>query len=350
MGVHCEINLFKPSDGAFVPGSRVNGVIKYAVDQETVFSKISVSLNGSGWFAITDHQNHQQKNSRTFRNSENYVNVENFILNADKAPPLPVGLYEHTFNFLLPQSIPGSLDYFRRTARYRVRCVIQYYIKIKFEKPGFFEFDKKFKKEITVVPAIKPRLPMEPTIYGEQKKLFQLFSRKPKIVNIKANVESCVLCPGGKVNFNYEILNDTSLNLKGVETKLVETYTFTTKGEREVKQSRDIENTDTKTGSINSGSSQSMDVSIDIPSDLGSLEHSNLVSRDYFVHITVEIPFPHINAVLEIPLQVGDKNESTSETSDDPPPSYWEVMSEDKKKDGQEDDDHDHEPEEGKSK
>ncbi|CAG9785806.1 unnamed protein product [Diatraea saccharalis] len=332
MGVHCEINLFKPTDGAFLPGSTVSGVIKYAVDEETVFNKIDVSLKGNGRLIIRDDSRRRRRSVYTYRNSEEYVDIENIVHNDDKAPPLPAGSYEFPFSFTLPHSIPASLHYYRKTVKYRIRCIINYYISIKFHRPGLFKFAKKFKKEITVVPAIKARLPMEPTIYGEQKKLFQLFSRKPNIVNIKANIECCVIKRGGHVNMNYEIFNHTDLNIKGVETKLVEIYTFTTKGHRKVKMYRDIENTDTKTGTISSGVSQNMDVTINVPSDLGSLEYSNLVSRDYFVYITAIIPFPHFNAVLEVPLQIGDTNDPSFETVDDPPPSYWEVMAEDEKK------------------
>ncbi|CAH0406805.1 unnamed protein product [Chilo suppressalis] len=336
MGVHCEINLFKPSDGVFIPGSTVSGIIKYAVDEETVFNKIDVSLKGNGRLVIRDQTRKRRQNMYIYRNSEEYVDIENIVHNDDKAPPLPVGLYEFPFNFTLPHSIPASLNYLRRNARYRVRCVITYYISIKFHRPGLFQFAKKFKKEITVATVIKPRLPMEPTIYGEQKTLFQLFSRKPNVVNIKANIENCVIDLGGRININYEIFNHTNLNLKGVETKLVEIYTFTTKGHRKVRLSKDIENTDTKTGSISSGESQNMDIAINVPSELGSLEYSNLVSRDYFVYITAIIPFPHTNAELEVPLQIGDRNDPSQETVDDPPPSYWEVMAEDQKKEGQE--------------
>ncbi|KAL0881177.1 hypothetical protein ABMA27_002289 [Loxostege sticticalis] len=335
MGVHCEINLFKPQDGAFTPGSTVSGIIKYAVDEETVFNKITLSLKGNGLLILSDERRRRRDNRiHTYRNSEKYVDIENVLHHSDKSVPVPIGAYEFPFNFTLPQCIPPSLKYYTRNVSYVIRCNIKYYISIKFERPGLFKFAKKMKKEITVVSGIKPRLPMEPTIYGEQKKLFQLFTRKPSIVNIKANIESCVIAPGRTVQLNYEVFNQTNLNLKGVETKLVEIYTFTTRGQRKIKMSQDVKDTDSKTGAITSGDSSNMDLSINLPSDIGSLEYSNLVSRDYFVHITAEIPFPHINATLKVPLQIGDMNDPNLENVDDPPPSYWEVMAEDMKQDG----------------
>lgn len=339
MGVYCEINLFKPADGAFVPGSTVSGIIKYAVDQETVFNKITMSLKGNGQLRITDKRRKRKTgNMSVYRNSEQYIDIENIVHNNDKAP-VAIGAYEIPFCFTLPQNLPPSLDYFKSDVRYRIRCNIKYYISMVFERPGLFKLNKKMKKEITVVSGIKPRLPMEPTMLAEQKKLFKPFSRKPNIVNIKANIENCVIAPGGNVRLNYEIFNHTTLNLKGVETKLVETYTFTTRGHRKVKVSKDVERTDSKSGSISAGASTSSDLTISLPSDIGSLEYSHLVSRDYFVQIIAEIPFPHLNAYLEIPIQVGDRNESSPDAVDDPPPSYWEAMAEAEKLADDDDDD-----------
>lgn len=339
MGVHCEINLCKPANGAFVPGSTVSGVIKYAVDEDTVFSKISVSLKGNGSLNITDESKKRgNEHFYRYRNSEQYVDIENIIHNSDKSEPVPFGAYEIPFTFTLPQNIPPSLKLLKRNARYTVRCNILYYISIKFDRPGLLKFAKKMRKEITVISGITPRLPMEPMIYGEQKKIFQLFSRKANVVTIKANIVSCVVIAGGKVSLTYEILNQTNLNLKGVETKLIEVHTFTTAGSRKVKLTDDVKNTDSKCGSLNSGASLNMAVTIEVPSELRSLEYSNLVARDYFVEIKAEIPFPHFNARLEIPLQIYNRIESTLHAEDDPPPSYWEAMAEDTKQDGEDGD------------
>lgn len=340
MGVHCEINLFKPQDGAFIPGSTVSGIIRYAVDEETVFNEITVSLKGSGSLKLKDlRKSRRERNgAHVYRNSETYVNIKNVVHNNDKSVPVPIGAYEFPFNITLPQNIPPSLKYYTRNISYDITCNIEYHIAIKFDRPGLFKFAKRMKKEITVVSGIKPRLPMEPTIYGEQKKLFQLFTKKPSIVNIKANIQSCVYASGGSVLLNYEVFNQTNLNLKGVKTKLVETYTFTTRGHRKIQVSNEVHDTESKTGSIASGASSNVDVSINIPFDIGSLEYSNMVSRDYFVYITAVIPFPHINAALKIPIQVGDYKEPNSENLDDPPPSYWEAMADDKKQDSNDDD------------
>lgn len=341
MGIHCEINLHKRADGAFVPGSVVSGTIKYGVDVPTEFKKITVSLKGNGFLIIHDRQaKNKGRAVDSYRNSEDYVDIDNVIYtNEKKDNPLPIGMYETQFSFKLPEEVPASFKYQKRAARYRVRCYIEYYVRIKFETIGLFNLNKKFKKEITVVSGIKPRLPTDPVIYGEVKKLLSLFS-KNNTVDIKVNVPKSVISTGGKIEFSYEIFNDTNLTIKGVEAKLVELHTFKSHGSKEVEMSKDIKDTDSKTGSIASGEKKTIDVVINVPSERTSLEHSKIVSREYFVHIEAIIPFPHWNAVLKFPVQIGDVMGNIHESeNNDAPPSYWEVMMGDEKEKGEEIDD-----------
>ncbi|KAM3963604.1 LOW QUALITY PROTEIN: arrestin domain-containing protein 17-like [Aphomia sociella] len=349
MGIHCEINLNKRADGAYIPGSVVSGTIKYGVDVETVFEKITVSLKGHGFLIIHDQQSNKKgRATHTYRNSEDYVDIDNVVYTRKKEEPLAIGMYEMPFSFKMPEEVPPSLKYIKRRARYRVRCCIEYYLRIKFERPGTFSFNKKFKKEITVVSGIKPRLPMEPIMHGEQKKVFQMFS-KNNIINIKATIQNSVISTGGKIEFSYEIVNDTNLTIKGVETKLLELHTFTAYNGKKVEFPKNIADTDSKTGSIPGGEKQTMDTIINVPTERTSLEFSKIVSREYFVQIEVEIPFPHWNAVLKIPVQIGDRIDSIPESleSDEPPPSYWEVMLDEKEKEkGEQEEDNDDDYEE----
>ncbi|XP_013185253.2 uncharacterized protein LOC106130867 [Amyelois transitella] len=344
MGIHCQINLFKPPDGAFSTGSTVSGVIKYGVDEVTVFDKIVVSLKGQGVLIVHDEHRRRDKRHETFRHTETYVDIDN-ITNNEKKSSHEIGMYETRFDFKLPDNIPSSLHYYGRNTRYRIKCNIIYYIRIKFERPGFLQFAKRFKKELTVVSAIKPTLLTEPVIYGEQKKLFQLFSKRNNVVKIKATIRNSVISPGGQIDLEYEVSNDTNLTINGVETKLVEIYTFKTYGGREIKMINDIDSTDSKTGSIKSDEKQNFDLLMNVPSDKTSLGFSNIVARNYFVRITTELPFPHINAVLEIPVEISDviqENHDPLQGTEigqgppdynDPPPSYWVVMGEESKDD-----------------
>ncbi|XP_075974076.1 uncharacterized protein LOC142975230 [Anticarsia gemmatalis] len=352
MGICCQINLLKPPNIAFAPGEVVSGVIKYAVHDSMEFEKITTSLKGSGQLSIRVKSS-QRNRDTTYTAKESYVDIDHIV--RDEKFQVPVGCYEIKFNFQIPENVPSSLSYTKNFNQYTVRCRIKYYIRIKFERPGWFAFTKHFRKEINVESGITPNLLMEPVIYGEWKNLMRLFSRKNAIVSIKASIMNSVIPAGGTVFVNYEIKNDSNVVIKSIETKLVEMFTFKANGHKEVKAYEDVHDTDSKTGSINCDMIEHMPLELTVPMGRFSLQNSKLVARDYLVRIIAELPMPHRNVVLDIPIQVGRfpqgavlGTENVGEpiacamTYDDPPPSYWEVMGEAAKGDGFDDDCDDH--------
>ncbi|XP_072938816.1 uncharacterized protein [Epargyreus clarus] len=335
MGIYCEIYLHKPTNGAYVgaAGTIISGNIKYAVDEETVFNKITVSLKGHGTLCIEETQNTNKHNHRRrYVKNETYIDVDKLIHNDEKGAVVPIGSYDTSFSFEILSNLPPTLAYRRYVSSCHVKCKISYYVRIKFSRPGFMKFAKRFKKEIIITSSIMPRLPLTPVIYGGQKKLTQLFTSKPSIVNIKANILNSVLKCGDKIELVYEITNDTDVVIKAVETKLVEVYKFVTTS-KEVKAETSVPETDSKAVSIQSGETQEMSVVIDLPSDRESLEFSKLVTRDYFVFIIANLPLPHRNYTLQIPVQIGSIIEenttvAASGNENEAPPSYWECMNE----------------------
>lgn len=340
MGIFCEMNLFKPSDGAYHPGQVVSGKIKYAVDEPMEFDKITTSLKGNGYVIIRVRHGNNRRN-RTYRSNEVFVDRD--IIIQDTKVEVPVGCYEIDFSFTLPTELPSSLNIRTFYGRYGITCRIMYYIRIKFERPGFFAFNKHFKKEITVISGGTPSLSREPVIFGDTKKVLSICCKSSNI-NIKATILNSVIPFGGKILLNYEVENKSNVIVKSVETKLVEIHTFKAAGYTHVKMEKDIPETDSKASSVDCGDTQKMPVEINVSSDLHSLANATIVSRDYFVRIVVQLPMPHINAVLDVPVQIGviDGDSAAGPAfqqypgdvpSIDPPPSYWEAMGETKKED-----------------
>ncbi|XP_060805525.1 uncharacterized protein LOC132902853 [Amyelois transitella] len=335
MGIYCEINLFKtPEDGVFTPGSKVSGIIKYSLDQVTVFDKITISLNGQGNLVVRERNN---KNNDTYTNKEVYAHIDNVIDNG-KGNEHGIGMYETTFDFIIPDDVPSTLHYHDRNGSYSIKCDIAYYIKIKFERPGFLQFPTKFKKEFIVNSEYKPTLPNEPLIYGEQTKLFQFCASRNNIVNIKAKIKNSVIPIGGNIYLEYEVTNDTDKIVKSVEVKLVEDYVFTTKSGRKFNLSKDVDKTDTKTGTIESDEKENLNTVVNVPSDIKSERFSKIAFRNFIVRLTVGLPFPHFNLVLDIPVEICDDEIGKYQDSDavgvdredppgyDSPPPYWVAM------------------------
>lgn len=353
MGVHCEISLFKPMDGIYKPGTIVSGSIKFAVDKVTEFSKITVSLKGFSLLRIEErrsqhsvhHRAGNQRHTITHVNKE--VIVDNDTVVKSEKFTMNIGSEEMRFHFKLPLNIPPTFKYSKHQGRERIYCKIFYYIRIKFDRPGLFERTKRFKKEMAVESGVLPVLPRGPAICAEKKTLTTIFSSKNHIVNLKAVIQDSVIEIGGKIDFNCEVENLTNINIKALEIRLLEVYTFMKNNYTKTKVTEYVKHTDSKTSSIKTGEKQTFDFVIDVPSDKVSVEHSQIIFRKYFVEILARLPIPHRNFPLTIPLQIGhildsemhlvptlvasDVNvEAGGASSFEEPPTYWEAMGEEK--------------------
>ncbi|XP_038217712.1 uncharacterized protein LOC119836455 [Zerene cesonia] len=329
MGIFCEINLNTPEGGKFISGSVLSGEIKYAVDKNTVFKKITVSLKGIGTTSIEYNNSNKDEKKSTDHYTEKYVNIEQILLDKakdDDGTTLKIGSYTAAFQFNIPNRIPPSVNIYRSDTNHTVRYKVNYYITIKFQRPGLISFPKRYKKDIQIVSNIIPTLSQTPVTLGEKKKLFHIFSRRDSVINLKATILNSVVRAGGNVQFLYELANHSNVKIKYVKMKIVEYIEFK-KSRRSVSFYRDLDATETKTGSIQSGNTQQMTVEISVPDDALTIDSCKLAARDYYVYIVVALPLPHINFYLRMPIQV---MLSTENVPPENPPSYWDVMCEDK--------------------
>lgn len=343
MGIKCEISLCPSAEKTYEyqSGSTVSGAIKYYLDEEYEFSTIVVSLKGQGRLYFEDKHQKRNNHMHTYSNKEVYVDIDNFIFKNESGKPFVAGEYETPFSLLLPHDVPASLDYTKNTGGYYCRCTIRYYVRIKFERPGLLNMNRHFKKEIQVASSQIPRMATEPLIYGEQKSLLQLsslFSSEKSIVHIKATIFNSVLKPGEGVKVDYEVENNTNVDLKRVEVKLLEVDSYTASVGRKVNVKSEVENTEFTYGAIKAGETAKFTAEIIVPSLCASYDHSKIFARDYSVLSTVVLPIPHINLPLEIPFQViqrvsanFEEGNGASGHSSEAPPSYWEAMGEDQK-------------------
>ncbi|XP_063537893.1 uncharacterized protein LOC134747221 [Cydia strobilella] len=320
MGIHCGINLRKSFDGNFVTGGTVSGVARYTLDEEIVYTKISISLNGRGYLEVHNTRKKDEADG-LIKDEEEYLNEDITVLNDQNGQVLPIDTYDTQFHFQLPLDIPPTLDFVKSSGSHTVRCKIIYYLQLKFESPRGC---KHFSAIITVIPGVNPNLSTEPRIYDKQRKLIQLL--RDSVVTLKATINNPVVTPCNKADLVYEIFNDTNIKFKCVESKLVEVISLP-RGYYNSTFVYEIV-TDIKTTGVRSGETQAINVEIPIPKDVNSIEHSQLIARDYFVKITVYLPLPYRNVTLKVPLQIaGVSQEHIIDV--DKVLTLWEALNED---------------------
>lgn len=336
MSVLCNINLNKPPEAPYLPGEIISGIIRYTIREPMETEKIIISLKGMGHLKIihrqSNHNNNRISNNRTYINDEVYVDNDAVIHHGNWT--VPPGDYEARFAFPLPLNIPPSLKYSGYRGRYRVYAYIKYYVRIKFERSGLFSFSKHFRKKIIVASGVAPRLPMEPCEYTKSRNLITFFSSKTRTIHLKGNILSSVIPHGGKIQIECDIHNDTNLDLTHVEVNLTQVYTFKIKyGFRDIPFYDDVKPCYTKTQAIERGAKQKVLFEFNVPLGCVSVEHSDLLSREYIVTITAKVPMPYRNVKLSIPVQIGDNMIIQHQEVVEPPPTYWEAMREGDKDD-----------------
>lgn len=323
MSVRCQIKVYKTTDDVVRPGSILSGILKYDIEEETVCNKITVSFKGSGY--LVAKRKKRENNLRTHRKCEQYTKINYIIYRHETGAKIPTGTYQTEFHFIVPESVPPTLKYKKKTLNHLINCNISYYISIQFERSGLKKYIKKFKRPVKVIPIAIPKSPAEPTTYSDQQILKRLLSGRTSILKITATITNSVIRPGEKIRIQYEVNNDTHVDVKSVVTQLIEVYTIKSKKGKEIRFVEDLNNAMKVAGTIKTLETKIRAIKFTVPLNLGTVKYSNLVSREYFVMMILELPPEYENMVLKIPVEIGHD----VHTALVKPPSYWDVLQED---------------------
>lgn len=343
MGVHCKIIVQNPREGVYRPGDTVNGVLEYAIDEPTEYKDITVSLIGKGKFHVSKGSG---KNKRHYYGKEEYINITINVLNKrpGETVTLPFGNYTFPFEFRLPGDIPSSYsNNSNYVSGYAGQYSITYTIKAQFEKPSLFSFKTSCEKELVIYGYVNPVAPDGPIIAGIEKGItylnpLSLLSDRKEVIHLKSTLEKSYLTPGEAAHLSYEIHNDTDIDVNAITTHLQQRLTLTS-NDLSHTYNRYVKGCTAKTQPISNNTKTYIKVSLPTIPEVYSIQHSKIINVEYFVKVTVDVPFPHINASVEIPIAIGERQGQSSSMNvlefndyedDFDPPTYKEAVNYDK--------------------
>ncbi|XP_075974348.1 arrestin domain-containing protein 2-like [Anticarsia gemmatalis] len=289
MGLQCQI-LLPPKEEVYRGGDFVEGTLKYSLDEPMLFNSIFLFLSGRGecYWTESDDDN----SSKSYRGTEEYVS-EKMTIQALKGTVEP-SVYEYQFKFQLPKVLPTS---FHDTI-----CTISYKVVAEFHIPGIFK-SKVFDTEIPVYGPLK-RVHPQPLIFGLTKTPFSLTSKGP--VDLKVEIDKTYLTPGEKITLKCTTTNNSGVPVTGIITRLVNKTTYISDfGHKRIR-------TDNVDGSVwewvGTDKNSVNTVICDVPTqpNLFTIQHTKVMTRDYLVTVTVKLPFPHVNASVELPVVIGE--------------------------------------------
>lgn len=339
MGVSCVIIVTKPPEGVHKSGETVNGILEYAIDEPTKYKDISISLIGKGEINIRKGTG---DNSRNYRDKEFYVQRTINVLNKrpDEVVTLPYGSYKFPFQFHLPWDIPSTYSNKRIFGDVTGTWEINYCIIAVFVKPSLLSINKTCESNLIVYGIVNP-IAESPLTIGIKKSITRInsllgLSGRIEVIHLKATLENSYLSPGEIIKLNYEVQNDSDVDIRKIITVLMQRTTLTTNYlintlEKEVKGCRN------ESHSIRNNTKRYMEVLLPTKPELYSIQHSSIINVEYFIRITVHLPLLHKNASVEVPIAIGEKHgrgaldvlELDDYNDNVDPPTYKQAVSED---------------------
>lgn len=293
MPVLCEIFLDKTRDGVHRSGEPIRGTLVYSVDKPTKFESIYMSFVGKGKCRWSESDG---DDNRYYENKEEYVNQSCNVLHSRSDNKIPAGRYEFPFQFFLPHEIPASFK--------NKTCCIQYKITAEFVKAKFFNATSKFVKEIPVY-AYVSRTSVEPLHFGLHKDLFSLTSNQKVIV--KAVLDKTIAAPGENFTIKLTIDNDSGLNVI-IKTKLYRCFTYISSSKSKKVEKEAVKDTASAT-TIKERSVSNLMFTVPVLPSLYSIQHTKIMTGEYKVRVKIDLPFPHFNEEVEVPVAIGERRD-----------------------------------------
>lgn len=319
MALTCAIYLTNNTNGVYRAGQLVQGAVKYAIDESTEFTSVTLSLRGKGlcwWFTLFPGM------GTMYTGSQDFVNQSIDLLQARKneTAVIAAGAYEKPFCFKLPDVSPSTFK--------DSRCFIAYFIELKFVKSNFMSFSKTHHLDIKVQDCIKPYL-AQPMTYETKKEFFAT----KEAISLSAEIENMFLNAGDDINLNVNIKNQSDVAIITRRVELIEYITYKSNCNHQKQKSKTVNGLEVNL--INNASLKDdyqFADKISTTPEMISI-HSSIVTKEYRVKVTLRFPIPDRELCLEIPVVITKKIDDSEELKlNEQPPSYSQVMNETKEK------------------
>ncbi|KAF9423143.1 hypothetical protein HW555_001447 [Spodoptera exigua] len=302
MGVTCQILIDRPEDGAFKAGRLVTGTLKYFIDKPTKYERISMCFLGKGDCEWTETD---AKNTLYYQNKEKYINQIVNVYVRRKSEDFISGGFEYPIQFLLPIDIPPSF--------YDKICTIEYKIIVTFAKANSFS-KKNFDVRIPVTSYVNP-CTLEPITFGLKKNLSFRINNK---INVKGEISKTCIKPGDTIHMTLTVNNGTDLAVV-IKTELIKRLTYISKGNHKKYHEEAVKNTCT-ISTVAANAVANLVCLASTYQDLFSIQHAKVMKGEYMIRLKAKLPFPHANALLDIPVVIGQRKHELIA----PPAVYYE--------------------------
>ncbi|KAJ8730548.1 hypothetical protein PYW08_001961 [Mythimna loreyi] len=329
MGITSEILIYPPRQLKHITGESIQGVVRYHLHEDTEFKNIALSLLCKANCRWRSHK-------KTWYYGREKILVQKiYILNqiTDEKISLSAGSYVYPFQIIIPENVPASV----------ITSIgeIKYNLVLKFKSNSSFSWDKTFKRRIVIHPRIDSLLPDLPVVGKLHKTLYKPFSSKGQEIMLEAVVDKGYVTPYGERNISFNVINKSDA-IFSIKTQLVSKTKYRADFNGKLTKKKILHSCTVQTPEIPDNSESNMFNIMQLAANnLCTVRHSEIISREYALKVTLKLPLPHVNSSVDIPIFIGEipnryseeASTAVGESMSEMPPPYWEAMHEGKNDD-----------------
>ena len=311
MGLECQIFIQDSKEGVYRPGETVIGSLNYCIDKPTKYKSIDVSFVGIGvcQWPLTDE-------TATRSNEEEFVNINKNLFRIGRDEELQFfGKYVQTFEFIVPEDIPTSMN--------NSICVIKYKVIATFVKLKNLKI-KRFDAEVTVYGYVSPCSPEPQEFY-----LLEDFVGPTSVNNfcVKAEIDRTFVTPGENFTLTFTVDNNADVPIV-IEAELKKCFTYISAGGQSTwNHAETVDTTKCQSPAIKANSKKEMQFIVPTLPSLYSIQNSKILIGDYKVRVTAKVPLSNIIKSVDIPVVIGERKDLHGAAAygiEEDPPSYSE--------------------------
>ncbi|XP_062518585.1 arrestin domain-containing protein 2-like [Corticium candelabrum] len=275
---------FANSQGVYYPGQTMVGKVILQLDKSIRSRKVSLTFVGFARAVIVERK-------IPMREKEYYLDHNMTLWSA---PPgqdtLPSGTHQYPFSFLLPEHLPASFEFGKRTQNKRAPCSILYWVAVRVDRP--LRFDFKGKAPFTILECIDINHPsLLRSMRSENEKQSWCCCCASGGITLSGSVDRMGYCPDERIKISAVAENHSARQLNGLRVRLMCVISLFP-NTRKVRRKLFISREKTTGRVIPPGEREEWHTTtIKVPRLLPTINTcSKVLARDYYVEVAVIIP------------------------------------------------------------
>ena len=216
VGAKIVVELSSPS---YYAGSLMEGRVYLGVEKERVdCAQLRIKFQGEEKVEIrrTRREADNRSTNHRYRESSVFFNYDEQIANFSEGF-VRRGRYEFPFFFHVPPNLPSTFE----ISVLRCKCILQYTLEVRLDRPGWTHFDVVHRIPVYIV-GVVPLPPIRPLIRGPYTRSLKSCFTNPGDLMLAGMIDKDFVVPGDEIKAYFVISNCSTKTITSLSVALIE--------------------------------------------------------------------------------------------------------------------------------